>query len=1048
MKTVFISSTFRDMQAERDALAQIVLPDVAAEAAKHQEDIDFIDLRWGVDTTELESEEGARKVLSICLDEIEHARPYMIILLGDRYGWVPEQELIRQASSEKGYSAEGDFKSVTALEIEFGALADGRQLDRCLFYRREGLDISRISEADAAVYGAESEKHREKLLQLISKIEARIGYEIPTYSVEWDEKNHSVKGLDDFCDRVSADLKALFEDEWKKSGAKSEQEQSISESRLFFEKKSAECVAVDGLLEEYENCIDEKETSFFFLTGPSGCGKSTIMGRMAADFANKGGDVFPFACGHSAQTGTSVDLLEQLDVYLSGILEIEPEESDESRTFKELRIRLMKLIGLYAAQRKDKTLYIFVDAMELLAGEGVPRLGWAPDILSDNIKIICSFTNDKKFDPPLRAKDRVIRRECGSLKSTEIELIVQAAFARAHKQISPNLLEKIVSLKPAENPLYLALLAHRLMMLNSSDFGEIARLGNDMQAINSYLLKKIEEAPDTIDGLCRTVLAEAGTCIDKDLADSVTKLIAKPAHGLREKDILAILEKRGRHYDALSFARLIKYLRPFFLYGADGRIEYAHRILRDAVYLGMEKDIRKATNVELFEYLKTLPASDPVCADYRTEFAWLAGDRQDIVRFVGGLDADKDKRANRAAMIYLVNTTRSTNELVHKQIAGFFDNIGSYMGCNTFVRKLAKEIYSWYPLSDQAQHSLQWVYRSLLQYMEQEYDAGRLPLDEFFSANVKLIRSYTETAQFEKTTELLNKSMQIFNSSSLGGTPEYFGSMSLLHRFFAEYYRDTFANKAEIKQMMVHCSEAERLAQADPSGSLFGLINAKLLYCAAYEIAAQFSNARRKAEETVPLCEKFYEEKKNTFRKKVLANALSFVGQDSLFDAWFGKMELQTIEQSRNAYQKAMLLYEEVMSEERSFDTYLKVSGTYAGAAEAEIFYWSVCPEAEMASCLQRAKALFDKSEYLITATAESIQTIRVKQTKLAYLYKLYAWYGVQKDKAGSDRVYKQIMEISQELNAKTNDKRINSFNLALGLRVPKRKKAGLFGRK
>ena len=98
MKSIFISSTFRDMQAERDALAQIVLPDVAAEAAKHQEDIDFIDLRWGVDTTELESEEGARKVLSVCLDEIEHARPYMIVLLGERYGWVPEQSLIRQAA--------------------------------------------------------------------------------------------------------------------------------------------------------------------------------------------------------------------------------------------------------------------------------------------------------------------------------------------------------------------------------------------------------------------------------------------------------------------------------------------------------------------------------------------------------------------------------------------------------------------------------------------------------------------------------------------------------------------------------------------------------------------------------------------------------------------------------------------------------------------------------------------------------------------------------------------------------------------------------------
>ena len=46
-----------------------------------------VDLRWGV--TDEQKAEGA--VLPICLAEIERSRPYFIGLLGERYGWVPDE---------------------------------------------------------------------------------------------------------------------------------------------------------------------------------------------------------------------------------------------------------------------------------------------------------------------------------------------------------------------------------------------------------------------------------------------------------------------------------------------------------------------------------------------------------------------------------------------------------------------------------------------------------------------------------------------------------------------------------------------------------------------------------------------------------------------------------------------------------------------------------------------------------------------------------------------------------------------------------------------
>jgi hypothetical protein len=47
MKSIFVSSTFRDMQAERDMLHLEVIPRLQEKAREYGERISFTDLRWG-----------------------------------------------------------------------------------------------------------------------------------------------------------------------------------------------------------------------------------------------------------------------------------------------------------------------------------------------------------------------------------------------------------------------------------------------------------------------------------------------------------------------------------------------------------------------------------------------------------------------------------------------------------------------------------------------------------------------------------------------------------------------------------------------------------------------------------------------------------------------------------------------------------------------------------------------------------------------------------------------------------------------------------------
>lgn len=65
MISLFISSTFNDMQIERDVLHQKVIPYIRRYASSLGESIRIIDLRWGVDTSEIENGKITEKVTSI-----------------------------------------------------------------------------------------------------------------------------------------------------------------------------------------------------------------------------------------------------------------------------------------------------------------------------------------------------------------------------------------------------------------------------------------------------------------------------------------------------------------------------------------------------------------------------------------------------------------------------------------------------------------------------------------------------------------------------------------------------------------------------------------------------------------------------------------------------------------------------------------------------------------------------------------------------------------------------------------------------------------------
>lgn len=92
---VFVSSTFSDFSAERNVLQKIVFPELERRCRAIGGTFLGVDLRWGISPQRSLS----NRTVTTCLEEIHRCqtlspKPNFLILLGDRYGWIPLPETI------------------------------------------------------------------------------------------------------------------------------------------------------------------------------------------------------------------------------------------------------------------------------------------------------------------------------------------------------------------------------------------------------------------------------------------------------------------------------------------------------------------------------------------------------------------------------------------------------------------------------------------------------------------------------------------------------------------------------------------------------------------------------------------------------------------------------------------------------------------------------------------------------------------------------------------------------------------------------------------
>jgi telomerase protein component 1 len=202
---IFLSSTFRDMHAERDHLIKVTFFALRERLLPHRVELYDIDLRWGITEDEARNE----KVIRLCLEQVDECRPFFLAFLGHRYGWVPGR-IPADTIAIYPFVAQFPGVSVSELELRHGAMIDPRGKRSLVLLRGEGA-LASIPDATRNLDFLDAEPALQaKLRALRAELEA-CPVPVQPYSAFWnrtlyDRVNRTrgkFDGLDDFGKQVS-----------------------------------------------------------------------------------------------------------------------------------------------------------------------------------------------------------------------------------------------------------------------------------------------------------------------------------------------------------------------------------------------------------------------------------------------------------------------------------------------------------------------------------------------------------------------------------------------------------------------------------------------------------------------------------------------------------------------------------------------------------------------------------------------------------------------------------------------------------------------------
>ncbi len=618
---IFVSSTFRDMHAERDHLVKFVFPELRRRLLPHRVYLDDIDLRWGVTKEQAEND----RTLNICLQQIDECSIF-VGLLGERYGSVPTSHP-REALDQFPWLKEPPVESFTELEILHGVLNSPELRQRSFFYFRTPTVLKDVApDVRDAIYADTDLVAIQKQATLKDRIR-RGGWPLRDgYSAEWDAKHFDranqvqgrITGLGYFGMGVEADLWGGLCAEVGISDtvdllrpndallSESDEHERFLESRLrvFVGRKTV----YDALARYASSSL----TQPCLLSGNSGSGKTALLAQFVTRFrdTNPGVRVLPHFVGASPRSGRLRDLLRRLCRELSETASVSGLDSAEL-DYESLIVSFR--LALQAAASRAPLLLVF-DALEQMEPEDQPyHLHWLPsaDDWPANLRVILSVaadTNEGRAAIQALEKRAYVREDIPLLSEEERYEIVARVPLLSAKSLDASQQRKLVENPASGVPLFLQTALEELRGFGSFEqlTARIDHFPSGPLAVRGLFGQALEHLEQEYsEPIVRDVLTLL-TCAHRGLSDrELYELICNEPPG--GSPLFASMVYRAQTFGKEDLFAVLRWLRPHLVQRRELTAIHSRGLL-EAIserYLSSDEN-RRAAHQRLADYFGAL----------------------------------------------------------------------------------------------------------------------------------------------------------------------------------------------------------------------------------------------------------------------------------------------------------------------------------------------------------------------------------------------------------------------------------------------------------
>jgi WD40 repeat protein len=537
-KTVklFVSSTFRDTQLERDILVRRVFPRLRAELLKYRLHLEEVDLRWGITKEE--------NTLDVCEEVLNEALPRFLGIIGDRYGWIPPDN-------------NPERLSITEREMR-KALEYSNSQPAFLFRNPPSIEgIPFLTDSDANVNGDEKLKKLKALKKLVrgnDKARCR------EYFARGEDQQLV---LDDQFEQIAYDvvLESLQGDpelkDWFVEKSDSTEISFRDETEAFCQER---LLGIDealhgGALEELRDATQSE--GLVLLYGAGGLGKTSLMARiyqqLTTDSSNElDRPVLGAFIGGVRGISTVRELLAKFVTQLSS-------ENPE--------VELRKLADQFSRLLEEQRPIVILDALDQLSpSDRAHYLSWIPNPLPEGVTLIAS-TLDEQIASRLRMRGAQ-EIKLSPLGEDTSRRVLEGHLFRFKKKLDDEWMETMMHKEGAGNPLFLHCAAEELRTLGDYEAmpTRIAQMPPDVGGLFLWVLKRLES-----DTQFRW----------EDGPSKVRKLVSclgVSREGLSEVELTDLVGDEAG--DVSVWLRL---LRPYLAYRGD-LLSFYHRAHADAVF--------------------------------------------------------------------------------------------------------------------------------------------------------------------------------------------------------------------------------------------------------------------------------------------------------------------------------------------------------------------------------------------------------------------------------------------------------------------------------